>query len=150
MFLQLRIMDPHRPPTNLHTVDDKVVVLTPNLRAPISQLFTIFGTRPSTCSTFPCWRSSKSCCIGAVKGWCELLHRPCAMNSLSSSFVNSGNSVTQRIFVCGSSRPSTGVVVSGCGVRREASSYISAVPVQRSGLATDPGPSSHSAKQSAL
>ena len=35
--------------------------------------------------------------IGAVKGWWELLQRPCARNSLSSSAcVNNGNSVIHR------------------------------------------------------
>lgn len=31
MFLQLRIMNPHRPATNLHPINHKVIMLTPDL-----------------------------------------------------------------------------------------------------------------------
>lgn len=50
-----------------------------------------------TSSMSPRYRASISSHIGAVKGWCELLQRPCARCSLStSSRVKSGNSATHR------------------------------------------------------
>jgi hypothetical protein len=53
--------------------------------------------RRRTDSTCPEYIASMSSHIGAVNGWCVLLHRPCAKKSLSlSERVNSGNSVTHR------------------------------------------------------
>ena len=103
ILLHSSVVYTHGAATDLNTIEDKIVVLSAHLhaRSPIKTHDKHRTVERLTASMSPAYIFSTSCHIGAVKGWCELLHRPCARNSLSASArVNSGNSVTQRN--CGS------------------------------------------------
>ena len=89
----------YRSTANFNTVEYKVIMLASNLiiKQVVNQDQNVLQHVFVTSAIRPLQNASMSCDIGAVNGWCELLHRPCAKNSLSSStLVNNGNSVTQR------------------------------------------------------
>lgn len=71
-------MHAHGAAANLEAVQDEVKVLSADLQLAVSELADARECCALTLAKSPDSRRGRSSTMGAVNGWCELLHRPCA------------------------------------------------------------------------